>query len=286
MATLIRKPLTITGLAMLGLLLLAAALVFILLLRPPAPAHAQIDNQQLLGRIIIRVGSSSDDHGFSSGYGALVSGTWPGRLMGDGNDRTVAGIYEDGDGYWYFAYSGGTASNWQSVQEEVDVVTVNVTYENEKDSRSFVLGGFIVGRVGDYILKLAPPIPSRDWDSRDGQLVVFDFRLRSGPVTPPVLPPPLAGPPGGGGGVPGLLASTPGGPVVVQLLITVGVTVFLLFLPGLTGQWKVLIVLGSLALTPWIPAVIGYGSYILSTIMTVVVAAGTVVGRGVLRPPH
>ena len=98
----------------------------------------------LLGRIVITVGHSGGNYGYDSGsYGARVSGSFPGGLFGDGNSRTVAEIYEDADGNWYLTYSGGAADDWNDDQEHLDEILVEVEYQDDRDLRSFVLGGFI-----------------------------------------------------------------------------------------------------------------------------------------------
>ena len=51
--------------------------------------------------------------------------------------------------------------------DDLDAVTVDVDYEDGRDFRSFVLGGFLEARTG-ATLELAAPLPSRDWDSKDG----------------------------------------------------------------------------------------------------------------------
>ena len=48
------------------------------------------------------------------------------------------------------------------------------------------LGGFLEARTG-ATLELAPPLPSRDWDSKDGQTVTFGFTERP-PAAAATLP--------------------------------------------------------------------------------------------------
>ena len=59
-----------------------------------------------------------------------------------------------------------------------------------------MLGGFLEARTG-ATLGLAPPLPNRDWDSKDGQTVTMTFSERPAPAvvttpateTLPVAPP-------------------------------------------------------------------------------------------------
>ena len=53
---------------------------------------------------------------------------------------------------------------------------MEVSYESAKDSRRFVLGGFIAERVATSTLKLTPPLPSaRDWDAISGEEIAIAF---------------------------------------------------------------------------------------------------------------
>ena len=240
----------------------------------------------LLGRIVITVGHSGSDYGYDSGaYGALDSGSFPGALFGDGNSRTGDEIYEDADGYWYLAYSGGTAADWNDDQEHLDEIVVDVEYQDGRDRREFVLGGFIDSRPGDRTLKLDPPIPTRDWDNKDGEEIALEFRRHRTQVTPPTLPGGITGPPATAGTFAHLMNRTPGGPVVTQMLITVIVFSATLFSSSrTTGSHRVLMCLGVLVLTPWVPAIFGYGSYILSSLLTIVVLAGGLASKVLGRP--
>ena len=129
-----------------------------------------LDEAGALGKIIIRVGrdGTSLDYGFTSGeFGTLVSGEWPGGLFDDGLARAVGEIWEDADGHWYFAYSGGLISDWLSDAEKLDNLMLTVSYYDQDDvltginTRQFVLGGFIVEEFGTLGLRLSPPLPSR-----------------------------------------------------------------------------------------------------------------------------
>ena len=137
----------------------------------------------VLGTVVIEVGNSGDDYGYETGaFGSLESGQFPGALFGDGNARNVDQIYEDEDGYWYLAYLGGAANAWND-QEHLNEISIDVTCEDGRDARAFVLGGFIEDRNGNT-LKLDPPLPSRDWDSRSGEEVAFRFRRHVGQTAP------------------------------------------------------------------------------------------------------
>ena len=114
------------------------------------------------------MGESGTDYGYERGsYGRLDSGSFPGDLFGDTNSRDVDAIYEDADGFWSFTYRGGLAGDWNTDTEHLNEIVVEVTYEDNRDPRWFVLGGF-VDSLQNRIMKLAPPLPSRDWADRDG----------------------------------------------------------------------------------------------------------------------
>ena len=236
----------------------------------------------LLGRIVITVGrgSGSDDdlYGYDSGasFGTLDSGSFPGALFGDGNSRTVDEMYEDGDGYWYLTYSGGAASDWNSDQERLDRVDMEVTYGDGRDFRSFVLGGFTDGTLGTHGLRLDPPIPARDWDSRDR--VTVEFRRHLTQATSLTLPGSIGQPTTQDGSFAELLAKTPGGPIGVQLMTTVMVFLAVLYAKWGKGGSKelVLTLLAVMVMTPWAPVVLfDQGSLMLSVgISSFMVAAG------------
>ena len=248
----------------------------------------------VLGRIVITVGGSGSNYGYVSGsYGTLDTGDFPGGLFGDGNSRTVAEIYEDEDGYWYFTYSGGLADDWLSDQEQLDEIVVEVKYQRppmcddclRRDTRSFVLGGFIDSTPGSRGLKLDPPLPSRDWDSKDGEEVAFEFRRHRAQPPAPVLPPALTEPPAPPGTWADLLNSATGGPVDLQLMLTCLVWLVLLA-KSPKGGWPLLVGLAAMVLTPWIPVAFNYGEYMLSTIVTLGVAATYFLQKFVTRQPQ
>ena len=242
---------------------------------PPLSEALAQEAPATLGLIVISVGGSSDDYGYESGeYGSLVSGTWPGELFNDGNDRAVDAIKEDGDGHWYFIYSRGATYDWQSDQEQLNEITVDVTYEDGIDDRSFVLGGFISQRSGNYTLELAPPLPSRDWADRNGEEIAFEFRRHRPQAEPPVLPPELTNPTATATSfVEFLTETTPGGPVMAQTLIVI--LVYLMFiLRAPATPWGVMLSAIVLILTPWIPVVFGYGSTIAAAIILANVGSG------------
>ena len=232
---------------------------------------------RLLWRVVVDIGHGSgandDQYGYDAGaFGTLDSGSFPGALFGDGNSRTVAEIYEDEDGYWFLTYSGGLANDWQD-QEHLDEITVRVTYEDGVDSRSFVLGGFIDSRLGQRGLKLDPPLPNRDWDSRDGEDVIIDFQHRSQDVSP-VTPRALTKPAGAEDSfVEFLSETTPGGPLMAQTLIVI--LVYVMFVFGApSSPWGIILSAVVLIMTPWVPVLFGYGSTMAASIIMVNVLTG------------
>ena len=222
-----------------------------------------------LGRIGITVGRAGGDYGYVSGsYGTLGIGEFPVALFGDDTARTVGGIYEDADGNWYFTYSGGMADDWNISQKELDEVVVEVTYEDGKDSRSFVLGGFIEERTGDYTLKFDPPLPSRDWDDKDGEEVAFEFRRLRSQTTATTVPRETEPEGERGSFVEFLTESTPGGAVTAQMLIVI--LVYLMFIrTAPPTPFGVMLSAGVLILSPWVPMIFGYGDVLAASIILV-----------------
>ena len=232
--------------------------------------------------IVITVGSSGDLYGYDSGsYGSLDGGSFPGALFGDGNSRTVAQVYEDADGYWYFTYSDGATGDWNDNQERLDEILVEVIYEDGRDSREFVLGGFIDSRPGTRGLKLDPPLPSRDWASRNTQEVAITLRPHVSQPLPAVLVPLTEPTSASGSFVEFLVETTPGGPVVAQMLIVILVYVGYLFKTPKTAT-GVMMAAVVLIMTPWIPTFWGQGSTMAASIVLVDVVAGAYVHKAFL----
>ena len=238
----------------------------------------------ILGRLVITVGHGSPFGYVSGSYGTLDSGEFPGDLFGDGNARTAAEVYEDEDGYWYFYYSGGVANDWLDDQDVLDEILVEVMYEDERDARTFVLGGFITGRPGSRGLKMDPPLPSRDWEARDGEEVAFEFRRHVGQaqsLTPPALTGPTAQP---GSFIDFLKETTPGGPVMVQSIIVIMVYAAFIFKTKATprGMMGAAVVL---VLTPWVPAFFDFGDTIGASIVFINVVLGAYAYRAFAASP-
>ena len=243
---------------------LLATAVLLAVLACPRLAEAQTVDE--LGSVTFRVGSASAESGYrDSGLGSLVSGDWPGALFTDGQDRTVTQVTEDALGAagprWWFMATG-----WKSAAA-LDDVTVTVTYEDGVDDRSFVLGGFIDGAI------LEPPIPSVDWADRAGELVTLAFSRRvaaAAPATPAPLVAPATEP---DSFAEWLSATTPGGPVMVQLMIVLIVFVgFILTAPA--TPWGLIMGAVVLTMTGWVPVLFGFGSTIAASIVAVNVVVG------------
>ena len=242
------------------------------------PAHAQTpstDESCLLGSIVIDVGSSGELYGYDSGsYGTLETGEFPGGLFNDGNSRTVDAIYEDADGRWYLAYSGGATADWTTNQAHLDETIMEVSYESDKDSRRFVLGGVIAERVDPSTLKLTPPLPSaRDWKARSDEEIAIAFDRCFGQpsrIIPDALTEPTATPESF---VDFLKRTTPGGPVTFQMMVTILVFAMFLYRTPAT-PWGIVLPVIVLILTPWGPVIIGFGDSIAASIVFVNVVAG------------
>ena len=221
-----------------------------------------------LGRVVVRMGSAGTDVGYSiTGYGELIEGRWPGAMFADGQPRDVSSVFEDEDG-WHLEYSGAPApGGWRA---ELDTITVNVLYEDGRDARTFVLGGFIAARSGRTLTLTLTH--ARDWADRTGQMVVLEFSER----LPPAVPPPAAA--AAAEGQPGsfvelLSKITPGGPVMAQALIVIMVYTMFIFTAPPT-PWGIMLSAIVLILTPWVPVLFGYGSTIAGSIVFVNVVAG------------
>ena len=223
--------------------------------------------------VIITVGTGGSSVGFGSSYGTLDAGAFSGDLFMDGNDRTVASIREDSDGYWYLEYSGGAPNDWITDSELLDEIAVTVKYESGADTREFVLGGFVDSRPDAHTLKLEPPLPSRDWDSKVGQEVAFEFR-RLSTAAPPAPSTALTDPTGEPGSfVEWLAETTPGGPVVAQSMMVVLVYVIFLYKTPATPR-GVLMAAVVLILTPWVPMLFGFGDLFAAAVPFVNIVAG------------
>ena len=223
-----------------------------------------------LGDVELTVGPVGADGLYGSG--AVVE-SFPGALFADGQARAVASVIEDADGVWTLSYTGGRTDDWRPAAELDDVV-ITAEYADGVDSREFVLGGFVESAQG-RALQLTPPIPGggRDWEARSSELVTLSFSRRvaaAAPTTPPPLVAPVAEP---DSFVEWLAETTPGGPVMVQALITVIVFVgFMLTVPA--TPWGLLLGAVVLITTPWLPVVFGFGSTIAASIVAINVLAG------------
>ena len=184
--------------------------------------------------IVFQIGVAGDVAGLGGGAGgSLVSGpTFPGPLFSDGQRHSVASLVEDVDeedagGRWTLTYSGGSPNDWAD-DDALEQLRLVVEYDDQVDTRRFIIGGFVAGR-GERSLTLVPPMPSQDWQRREGEVVTLTFASLSFPPPPPI-PPALAPPTTDSGSfVAWLSATTPGGPVMAQVLITIIVFVGFMF---------------------------------------------------------
>ena len=233
-----------------------------------------LDEVGYLGAVEFAIGCNGTACGFVQGsYGSLTDGDYPDDLFDGGSARTVREIREDAAGFWYLRYDGGSGDAWLSDVEDLDSILVRVEYEGGIDTREFVLGGFIEERLPNNRLKLAPPIPGRDWQGRNGQDVVMTFRRHVG-QTPQGHNQPLSEPDGRPGSFVAYLSeSTPGGPVMAQTMMVILVYImFILRTPA--TPWGIIMAAVVLVLTPWIPVLFGYGEEIAAAIIFVNVLAG------------
>ena len=119
-----------------------------------------LDEAGDLGVVEFTIGCDADDCGFADGsYGTLGSDDYPEDLFDDGPDRTVQEFYEDADGFWYLRYSGGASDGWLSDADDLNSIMVEVSYQDGRDKREFVLGGFIVERAGSKSVEARPADP-------------------------------------------------------------------------------------------------------------------------------
>ena len=199
-----------------------------------------------------------------------ATGPFPGELFVSGAAHAVDAIIEDADG-WHLTYDSGVADDWSDA-EDLDI-TVTVTYSDDVDTRIFVLGGFVAS-TSSRTLTLEPPVPGGrlDWADRAGETVTLAFSRVPLPVV--VAPVPVPEPTTQTDSfMEWLSETTPGGPVIAQMLITLLVYAGVLWRTP-TTSWGVMTAALALVLTPWIPTFWGYGSTMAASVVGVNVALG------------
>ena len=227
-----------------------------------------------LGTIEFVTGCTGNDCGYVQGsYGTLSSGDFPEEIFDSGSDRTVLEFREDADGFWYLRYQGGTAYDWLSDDDDLNTILVVVTYEDGKDSREFVLGGFLSERQSDNRLKVDPPIPSTDFATRSGETVTVDFVRHIGDPQPDVVQQVTPPNPRPDSMVEFIAETTPGGPVVAQSLIVLLVYAVWMW-KGQHSTYSLILAGLILVLTPWVPVVFGLGTVTAAVINFVNILLG------------
>ena len=203
-------------------------------------------------------------------------GDLPGALFRDGQPRAPTAAYEvrrDGSVRWVFDVDAANASTWV---EDLDQV-VRTEYADALNERRFVLADFRRENTA-HALEVAPPLPAstaREWRARDRQDLTLWFGQHEGfaldvvkvaPVPEPVSEPDSF--------TEWLQATTPGGGVTVQILVTLMVYVAFLWSAPST-PWGVMLGGVVLLLTPWMPYVVGLGGDpVLASILFVNVGLG------------
>ena len=226
-----------------------------------------LDEVAALGTVEFAAGCGGSDCGYvQGGYGTLSSGAFPGELFDSRSDRVVQEFREDADGFWHLRYSGGTDDDWLSDESKLNTILVRVSYEDGMDGREFVLGGFISERQGNNRLKLEPPVPSRDFESRNGETVRVEF-VRHIAQSHPTVMTQLVPPDARANSIVAFISeTTPGGPEVVQHLI-----VMLVFgtwmLKGNHSGYSLLLAGVILVLTPWVSAIFKLGTPMAAAII-------------------
>ena len=226
----------------------------------------------VLGTVVIQVeqAASSETYGYLAGgfgFGQIVSGEWPGALFTDGSPRAVESVRETPAG-WFLG-----AENTDDALEDVVLV---VAYEDGKNSRRFHMAGFIAERTAAGLLKLNPPIQSRDWDVLDGQTVTLSFSRAPDPVVIDLEPAPaLVDPVAEANTLVEFIArTTPGGGVVAQGLIVI--VVYLLYaLKASATPWGIMGGAVVLVCAPWVPVALGFGSPLAAAILLMNTALGS-----------
>ena len=236
-----------------------------------------LDEVEGLGTVKFVIGNSGSDYGYVQGsYGTLSGGAFPGELFDSVSDRTVSEFREDAEGFWHLRYSGGTDDDWLSGEAALDTILVRVTYEGGTDGREFVLGGFIAERQGGNRLKLEPPVPSRDFSTRNGETVTVEFVRHVGQLQPTVVSRIIPPDPASNSMVDFIVKTTPGGPEVAQNLI-----VLLVFgtwmLKGNHSGYSLLLAGVILVLTPWVPVIFQLGTPLAAAINFVNILLGAYV---------
>ena len=236
-----------------------------------------LDEVADLGTVEFVAGCGGSDCGYvQGGYGTLSSGAFPGELFDSGSDRVVQEFREDAEGFWHLRYSGGTADDWLSDESKLNTILVRVSYEDGMDGREFVLGGFITERQGSNRLKLEPPVPSRDFESRSGETVTVEFVRHAGQLQSMVVSRIIPPDPASNSMVDFIVETTPGGPEVAQNLI-----VLLVFgtwmLKGNHSGYSLLLAGVILVLTPWVPVIFQLGTPLAAAINFVNILLGAYV---------
>ena len=238
-----------------------------------------LDEVSDLGVFEFTIGNNgSDNYGYKNGsYGSLTTGSYPEEIFNSGADRTVREITEDQDGFWYLRYSSGTNNDWLTDTDALDTILMRVTYEDGRDTREFVLGGFIVSRPTGNRLKLDPPLPSRDWEARDGEDVVVEFVRHIGATATTTVATALTDPTAESASFVAFLRdTTPGGAVMAQTLIVILVYIMFLYKTPAT-PWGIIMAAAVLVLSPWIPYLFGFGDPMAAAIVFINVLSGAFV---------
>ena len=219
----------------------------------------------------------------------LTADVLPGELFADGVERKLTALTLDSRGRMVLAYTPAGEISPSAGN------AVNVAYESGATSGTFrlretLLAGF--GGPSASIMTITLPQRMSDPALLAGQRMKIRF-LRAGIAPgaaagvglPAVTDPAITDPVAQTSSFAALLSATPGGPEVTQMMLTAGVFIAVLFgTRNRRGSGKLMACLGALVLTPWIPALLGYGSLILSSILTLVIIAGAFAYRVLARP--
>ena len=252
----------------------------------PAQAPPGTPYMTLLDEAEAEMSASASQGSLSS---RLTADVLPGELFVDGVERKLTALTLDSRGRMVLAYTPAGEISPSAGN------AVNVAYESGATSGTFrlretLLSGF--GGPSASIMTITLLQRMSDPALLAGQRMKIRF-LRAGIAPgaaagvglPAVTDPAITDPIAQTSSFAALLSATPGGPEVTQMMLTAGVFIAVLFgTRNRRGSGKLMACLGALVLTPWIPALLGYGSLILSSILTLVIIAGAFAYRVLARP--
>ena len=268
------------------LVVLVVGLAVAIFTEDRANAAALVD----VGGVAFTIGQRGSHAGFlggAGGYGGRLAGTFPAALFVDAEARTVSAFYERDTTppSWKLVFDIAHPANaWADDAALADIV-ITIEYSDQRDLRSFPMGRFVVER-GERFLDLEPPVnPRGDLRDRVGTSMRVSFSTFPPPATA-VAAPIEEAVADSGSFIEFLQLSTPRGGVTAQLLVTIVIFGGFMFkaLPsqaqtpyrGQRAPSVATVLMGAivLALTPWVPALFGFGDAMARVIVSLNLVCG------------